>query len=285
MERKLYLEREMACDEGVVRVTHAPRAYAACLASLAERGLQHRAEALSLGAWQRRSELVHRVHGILLRKQTLRPVASAALLGTLGCGLVAGSVELVRCRQLVAFVPSQKAETVAAVAKQEVIPVSAQGDAVFTDKRYLAPGYHAVKAKALMPAAQPARRAAFNAQPKGSVSNRASEQAGRVDLPVVAKADKPNVLKTDESQQQWIVFTSVDEVGAAPLGTHLTTDFDPRLSGDTAIDNPTNNDGSQDQVRSQITITRLILRILPPSQLSSRPEAGSYRNGWFVIQL
>ena len=67
MEHRLCREREMACDEGVVRITNAPRAYAACLASLAERGLERRqAEALSLGAWQRRPELVHRVHGILL---------------------------------------------------------------------------------------------------------------------------------------------------------------------------------------------------------------------------
>ncbi|MGH9598475.1 MAG: M56 family metallopeptidase, partial [Terracidiphilus sp.] len=31
IERRLCREREMACDDGVVRVTHAPRAYAACL--------------------------------------------------------------------------------------------------------------------------------------------------------------------------------------------------------------------------------------------------------------
>jgi beta-lactamase regulating signal transducer with metallopeptidase domain len=280
MERRLYREREMACDEGVVQVTRAPRAYAACLASLAERGLQHRAEALSLGAWQRRSELVHRVHGILLRKQTLRPVASAALVGTLGCGLVAGSVELVRCPQLVAFVPSQKID-VASVAKQDVVPVSAQGDAVFIDKHYLAPGYHAVKAKALMPVAQPAL---FNTQPKGRISNRASESSHRPESPVMAKAVKPNVLKTDESQQQWIVLTSVDQVVPARLGEQLTADFDPSVSGDTVNDSA-NHDELQDQVRSHITITRLILRILPPSQLSSQPDSGSFRNGWFVIQL
>ena len=67
MEQKLCGEREMACDEGVVRITNAPRAYATCLANLAERGLERRAESLSLGAWQRRSELVRRVHRILLR--------------------------------------------------------------------------------------------------------------------------------------------------------------------------------------------------------------------------
>ena len=39
IERRLCREREMACDEGVIKITHAPRAYASCLARLAERGL------------------------------------------------------------------------------------------------------------------------------------------------------------------------------------------------------------------------------------------------------
>ncbi len=82
MERRLCREREMACDEGVVRRTQAPRAYAACLTTLAERGLQQRellrrAHALSLGAFTRRPELVHRVHSILRRKRALNPLAAA----------------------------------------------------------------------------------------------------------------------------------------------------------------------------------------------------------------
>ena len=109
MERRLCREREIACDEGVVRRTQAPRAYAACLASLAERrlerqrGLKHPAEALSLGAWQRRPELVDRVHRILRRAPGLHPAAARALLGVLSCGLVLGSVELARCPQVVEF--------------------------------------------------------------------------------------------------------------------------------------------------------------------------------------
>ena len=108
MERRLCREREMACDEGVVHRTQAPRAYAACLTSLAERGLQRsldrRAEALSLGAWQRRPELVRRVHSILCGKQALHPLAARALVGVVGCGLLLASVELARCPQTVAFV-------------------------------------------------------------------------------------------------------------------------------------------------------------------------------------
>ncbi len=96
MERRLCREREMACDEGVIRRTQAPRAYAACLTTLAERGLQQRellrrAHALSLGAFTRRPELVHRVHSILRRKQALNPLVAGALVGVVGFGLVIGA--------------------------------------------------------------------------------------------------------------------------------------------------------------------------------------------------
>src|SRR5581483_1851572 len=94
IERRLCREREMACDEAVVRVTRAPRAYAACLTSLAEHGLERRAEALSLGAWHRRPELVHRVHSILRGKGGLGPVSARVLLGAVSCALIFGSVEL-----------------------------------------------------------------------------------------------------------------------------------------------------------------------------------------------
>ncbi len=124
MERRLCREREMACDEGVVQVTQAPRAYAACLASLAERRAERRiarrAAELSLGAWRRRPELVERVHRILRRGRGLSPWMAKALVGSLGCGLVVGSVELARCPQLVAFVPEQR------LTAQELAPAAPQ---------------------------------------------------------------------------------------------------------------------------------------------------------------
>ncbi|WP_263359698.1 M56 family metallopeptidase [Acidicapsa ligni] len=105
IERRLCFEREMACDEGVIQITHAPRAYATCLTRLAEHRLQRHSEVLSLGTWHRRSELVHRVHSILASKQFLGPVAARALSITLIAGLAIGSLELSRCPQLIAFVP------------------------------------------------------------------------------------------------------------------------------------------------------------------------------------
>jgi len=282
MERQLCREREMACDEGVVRVTHAPRAYAACLASLAERGLQRRPEALSLGAWHRRSELVHRVHGILLRKQTLRPVASAALLGTLGCGLVAGSVELSRCPQLVAFVPQKAQPAAAAAENKDAIASAAQGDAVFLDKRDLAPGYHVAEAKAPMPAGH---TAAANTQPKGSrfksTPGIAAQRASKSNSTAVAKVDKPAAVYTPELEQQWMVFTSVEQMGSAIRTEQLTADFDTSTGGDAVV----NDSKPADSARSRIRITRLILRFLPPNSLPAQPDPGLFRDGWFVIQL
>ncbi len=65
VERRLCLERELACDEDVLRLTKAPKAYATCLTNLAEHRLGRRAAALSLSAWEKRSELARRVHSIL----------------------------------------------------------------------------------------------------------------------------------------------------------------------------------------------------------------------------
>jgi beta-lactamase regulating signal transducer with metallopeptidase domain len=136
MERRLCREREMACDDGVVRVTQAPKSYAACLASLAERGMAHRSSlaALALGAWQRRPELVERVHSLLRRGRVLGPVGSRALAGTVGCTLVAGAFGLSRCPQLVGFRSSQP-QTVArmeASAKKAISASSGRtGDAYF----------------------------------------------------------------------------------------------------------------------------------------------------------
>ena len=105
MERRLGREREMACDDGVVSVTHAPRAYAACLASLAECGLKYRTGALTLGAWQRRPELVERVHAFCGRKARLSPMETAgSCWWRWACGLCWAGIELARCPQLVAFV-------------------------------------------------------------------------------------------------------------------------------------------------------------------------------------
>jgi BlaR1 peptidase M56 len=103
VERRLCFERELACDERVLRTTGAPKAYAACLASLAESRLGRRGLALSLGALGRESELGRRVRRILGRGERMRPVHARLVLAGAMLGLLVGSVELARCPQLVAF--------------------------------------------------------------------------------------------------------------------------------------------------------------------------------------
>lgn len=109
VERRLCLERELACDEGVLRATRSPRSYAACLVNLAQDRVRAGHMSLALGAWGRRSELVRRVHDILqlhgmeLRGETMSRRHAVTFTSLLIMGLVAGSTALARSPQLVSF--------------------------------------------------------------------------------------------------------------------------------------------------------------------------------------
>jgi Zn-dependent protease with chaperone function len=103
IERKLCFERELACDERVLQETGAPKAYAACLAGLAEYRMGRRGTALSIGALGRESELGQRVGRILRGGAGMKAVHARLVLGGAMLGLVAGAVELARVPQVVAF--------------------------------------------------------------------------------------------------------------------------------------------------------------------------------------
>jgi beta-lactamase regulating signal transducer with metallopeptidase domain len=113
VERRLCFERELACDEWVLKAVAgrpgASTAYAACLASMAEyrlerRGLVH-GLALALGLLGRESELARRVKRILRRGDGMRPVHAKLVLGGAMLGLVVGAAGLERCPRLVGFTP------------------------------------------------------------------------------------------------------------------------------------------------------------------------------------
>ncbi len=111
IERRLCAEREIACDESVVRATNSPRDYATCLTNLAEQRLARRtlglSGALSLGAWERRSQLASRVESILLGKKKLGPLQARILAFSLMLATVGGAVKLGSAAQLVSFVSGQ----------------------------------------------------------------------------------------------------------------------------------------------------------------------------------
>jgi beta-lactamase regulating signal transducer with metallopeptidase domain len=103
IERRLCFERELACDDAVLKFTKAPKAYATCLTNLAEQRLGRRAAALSLGAWERRSEVAQRVHSILRGSEGMGRAQARLLMSVLVVGLVGGAAELSRCPQVVSF--------------------------------------------------------------------------------------------------------------------------------------------------------------------------------------
>ena len=287
IERRLCLEREMACDEGVIKLTRAPRAYAACLASLAERNLQRRAEALSLGAWQRRPELVQRVHRILRQKNTLHPIATRSLLGVLGCGLLFSSVELARCPQLVAFAPPKNAEIAQAAATTRAKDQPAMlFNAEYTPVRKTASAANGFRASASQVRSLVARNSKTGGASASYVATAWKAPSSRR-----ASNSQPQIVNTaftgspsaSANEQQWIVLTTWEQVQTARSAARLIADYD---TGESADRMPAHSDVLPNgPVTGQFTVTQLILKVLPAHSTSTQPAAVPVRSDWFVIQL
>jgi len=285
VERQLCLEREMACDQAVVNATRAPRAYATCLTSLAERGREHRAEALSLGAWQGRSELAKRIHGILLCKDRLSSVVAYSLLVLIGCGLFAGTVALSKCPQMIAFTLGRDSQSGAhpqSLRLADAGYAQAFNDAVastrFSEVQALAvmptghSGIAAVHSKSTLVA--PKRRAAAQESSARVVSSRDYEPV----LPNVSVVESPGVV-----EQQWVVLTSWEQV--SPTSNTLAESSLRRNFGTAEATEAQENVQPAPERMGQATITRLIVRILPAGFKFDRPDAGRVNNGWLVLQL
>jgi beta-lactamase regulating signal transducer with metallopeptidase domain len=107
VERRLCAERELACDDRVLRSSAGRKAYALCLTHLAEYSILQRSLSLVLGAWERRPELVRRVQRILrqpghsMGRKPAMAATAGLMAGALGCTLA-----LAHCPQLVSFVPA-----------------------------------------------------------------------------------------------------------------------------------------------------------------------------------
>ncbi len=110
VERRLCAERELACDDCVVRSSVGRKAYALCLAHLAEFSILRRSFSLVLGAWERRPELVRRVHRILQQPaRTMRRKPAMIATGGILTGALACAIALVHSPQFVTFVPATSA--------------------------------------------------------------------------------------------------------------------------------------------------------------------------------
>lgn len=107
VERRLCAERELACDDRVLNSGSGRKAYALCLTHLAEYSLMRRTFSLALGAWERRPELVRRVHRILTQPaRTMGRKSALAVCATLIAGALGCTLNLAHAPQFVSFVPS-----------------------------------------------------------------------------------------------------------------------------------------------------------------------------------
>ena len=126
VNRRLALERELACDDRVLQVTGARKAYAACLARVAESSLAQRGLALAvgiLGARRHNPDLARRVERILAPPvPTASRFGSRFAAGALCAGLLGGTVLLARSPELVSFAPVQGRTMMAAEAPAAIRP-------------------------------------------------------------------------------------------------------------------------------------------------------------------
>jgi len=193
IERRLCFERELACDDGVLRLTKAPKAYATCLTTLAEHRLVRRRLSLSLGAWERQSELSRRVYSILRWREGMGRTQARVVLGVLVLGLLGGATGLARCPQLVSF----SAAALPLAQEAQALPSGDFQNAVFRP----AGAAHETLLKASMPAS------GVGLKTVGQTPRRRSR---RVSRPAMQR------MKTIPSQtQQWLVLTSWDEASDA----------------------------------------------------------------------
>ncbi len=147
LDRRLCMERELACDDGVLRVTRARKAYAACLARLAEDSLVRRGLSLALGLLgPARSELSQRVHRILLAPAAVMGrMQAGAVTALVIAGVAGGSVVLAGSPRMISF-----GETPEAIAQTEAaMPTAMEPVRAAVD---VAKPFRAVAARAVMPA-------------------------------------------------------------------------------------------------------------------------------------
>jgi BlaR1 peptidase M56 len=198
IEKRLCFERELACDDGVLRLTRAPKAYAICLTNLAERRLDKRRVSLSLAAWERESELSRRVYRILRWGEGMGRTQARVVFSLLVLAVLGGAAELSRCPQLVSFSPVALPQaTLASQHEGRVLP-SAGGyqNVVF----HPSSASHETLLKASVPSGQ--------AQP---MQGHPVTQARPVRRPAQQRAKRAS-----NQPQQWVVLTSWgEELGGA----------------------------------------------------------------------
>jgi beta-lactamase regulating signal transducer with metallopeptidase domain len=203
VERRLCTERELACDDSVLRSTCGPKAYALCLTHLAEHSMLRRSYSLVLGAWERQSELVRRVHRILSRPSQSMSARQAAVVtaGLLIAGL-GGAVSLAHSPQLVSFAPPAQPILQASLSAPSTLSNSS-----FTPSRIQAPQPSAQLVKAVMPERQ------ARALPLQSLPAQSRNDTKPLAVKAVKRTPRPRFA---QEQQTFVVLTNWTDNGIPP---------------------------------------------------------------------
>lgn len=190
VEHRLCAERELACDDRVLRLSGARKAYAICLTRLAEYSMLRRGMSLVLGAWERQSELVRRVHRLLQRPhQPMGARQTALVTGGLILGVLGGAIGLARSPQLVSFAPLQQSTVLA----RPMLPADL-GEKSFRQASLREQEGSPQLVKAVMP--------------------QRPVQSANAAKPVRSNFRKRSVRRPyEESQQTWVVLTEWSDTG------------------------------------------------------------------------
>jgi BlaR1 peptidase M56 len=203
IERRLCLERELACDDDVLRLTKSPKAYATCLTNLAEHRLGRRAAVLSLGAWEKQSELAQRVHSILRGGDDMGRTQARVVMGVVMLVLVGGAGELSRCPQVVSF--SRAALPMAAAVQSAATDGMVYQPVAFRASGNAAGGAHETLLKASMPVSSGVRPVGSAAHAAPAVKKAVSKRSGRPTTPVLQSRVG---MRQTRRAEGWVVLTS-----------------------------------------------------------------------------
>jgi len=206
VERRLCAERELACDDSVLRSKAGRKAYAVCLTRLAEHSMLRRSFSLVLGAWERQSELVQRVHRILRRPaESMSHKQTMALTGSLIAGVLACALGLARSPQLVGF--AEPAPSVMPAMTQTSL-LAPGGDPVETKLQHPGPPAYAEMVKAILPA---------RTLPSASLTSASMATPSSTAKPIEKNAALHGRRRRPASrQQEWFLMTAWSDSEAAP---------------------------------------------------------------------
>ena len=133
INKKLSLEREIACDDHVLHQSGGPRSYALVLASVAKR-ISQRAPVLAPGVWNSNSQLQQRISMILNTRRNSSPALAKARLASLISATAVIGVAALQLGPRVVFAEAQSAVPVAVLAATSDSAPAAHSSVVSTSK-------------------------------------------------------------------------------------------------------------------------------------------------------